>query len=187
MVLAYHKHEKAYVLRWTVRPGSSRCPGEKTPQVVSKDADAKTITADMFWASPVVRCRLLCFSDTSPGALEHACAMGPRGGRSFAPWAVGHRPDNGHIPICPEPGEGVVRPGLLLRNQRWRMLGTRWDRWSVWKKSFGCAQRLPRHVSFDVLLRLSLVFCPRLGKHEHQWSRGRRHRCHRCGPGSIPG
>ena len=84
MVLAYHKHEKAYVLRWTVRPGSSRCPGEKTPQVVSKDADAKTITADMFWASPVVRCRLLCFSDTSPGALEHACAMGPRGGRSFA-------------------------------------------------------------------------------------------------------
>jgi hypothetical protein len=24
-------------------------------------------------------------------------------------------------------------------------------------------------------------------KHEHQWSSGRIHRCHRCDPGSIPG
>ena len=35
-------------------------------------------------------------------------------------------------------------------------------------------------------MKLVIRFDTQLG-HEHQWSNGRIHRCHRCDPGSIPG
>ena len=53
----------------------------------------------------------------------------------------------------------------------------------------GAAEAKQRNICPDDLpkSRIDLMAVDFRSRHEHQWSSGRIHCCHRCDPGSIPG